>query len=168
VDLEDMITDTAQALDWVQIWMRDTTPEGTQLYVLGASFGGLLVLEALRRAPAAQRQAVAGLILLNPVVDTSPTGFVNRVVPKGEYAHLNPMQLYADPDLRAQHRCLIMHGKNDDVVPVEAARAFADLWDTDRSHLIEFPGAVHGFFNRMPLAEQTGKDIVQFLNQDAR
>lgn len=166
-DLEDMIEDTGVALEWALHLLRTKAPEGTRLYLLGASFGGLLVLEALRRAPADQRNAVAGLILLNPVVDTSPTGFVNLVIPKGDYAHLDPMQLYADPALRTQLSCLIMHGKNDDVVPVEAARAFAGLWDESHSQMIELPGSTHGFFNRMPHAQTTGQRIATFLRREA-
>ncbi len=153
--LDDMLEDGARALEWV----RGARAKGARLYVLGASFGGLLALDAVRRAP----DGVAGLILFNPVSDTGPGGFANEVVPAAGREDINPVRLYAEPGQRPRVHCLIAHGRADDVVPVEASRSFARLWPPANCKLIEVPNAQHGFFNRQPHCTTMADHVARFV-----
>lgn len=166
--LDDMLADAARALEWAKNRAKDSAQNRAdgakkasraRLYVLGASFGGLLALDAVRRSP----EGVAGLILFNPVSDTGPDGFTNEVVPAEGREDINPMRIYADPDQRPRTHCLIAHGRADDVVPVEASRSFARLWPQNNSKLIEVPNAQHGFFNRQPHCTTMAGHVARFV-----
>jgi len=157
--LDDMLEDGARALEWARSQSQGAKARGARLYVLGASFGGLLALDAVRRAP----DGVAGLILFNPVSDTGPGGFANEVVPAAGREDINPVRLYAEPGQRPRVHCLIAHGRADDVVPVEASRSFARLWPPVNCKLIEVPNAQHGFFNRQPHCTTMSDHVARFV-----
>lgn len=143
-DFEDMRADAAHALAWA----RTALPPQGRLYVLGASFGGLLALDCVLDAPGAVQDAVTGLILLNPVTDTGPDGFANRVISPDCHADLSPLRRMAGHGLLDRLDCFIAHGGGDDVVPIQSARRFAALWPEGRCEMLEFPNSSHGFFNR--------------------
>ena len=151
---EDMLKDGRRALAWARSEMPD---EG--LWVLGASFGALLALDAVLD----DSDGVAGLILLNPVTDTGPGGFANRVIDPNQHAQASPLSRYKDNPVLSKLRCLIVHGENDDVVPVHASQAFADLWPAGACRLVKVPNAEHGFFNRGPRTAQTATQIRNFI-----
>ncbi len=138
----DTCDDAAAALDWA----RRGLPDGAKLFVLGASYGGFLALDAAHRAP----EGVAGLILLNPVTETRPGGFANAVLTPETAGDRSPQALWAGSPAMGRMRCLIVHGRRDDVVPHEASAAFAALWPPGRARLILQPNAAHGYFNRPP------------------
>lgn len=158
---EDMRADAAHALGWA----CENLADGVQLYLLGASFGGLLVLDALLEAPAHIQDKVAGLILLNPVTDIGPDGWNNRVVNAQDHGHLCPTQRLAQHPLLARLRCYMAHGGQDDVVPLQASRRFAAIWPVGRCTLMEFPNSVHGFFNRAPHNQTVAEGITSFVAQ---
>lgn len=153
-NLSDMRADAAAALGAA----RQGLGAEQTLFVLGASFGGLLALDAVAAAP----QDVAGLILLNAVTDTGPDGFSNRVVAEGGAA-LSPLARWEGSPLPGRMRCLLLHGGKDDVVPVEASRRFAALWPQGRAELVEYPDATHGFFNRDAHGAKVAARIARFV-----
>lgn len=158
-DFEQMRADAAHALAWA----HSQTPQGGQLFVLGASFGGLLALDAVLTAPAPVQDAVTGLILLNPVTDTGAGGFANRVISPEAHAPLSPLQRMADHPLLSRLRCLMAHGGRDEVVPIETSRQFAALWPKDHCEMLEFPNSVHGFFNRSPHCDTVAASVRTFV-----
>lgn len=155
----DMRADAGRALAWAQ---GQLPPDG-RLFVLGASFGGLLALDAVMGAPAQVQKAVAGLILLNPVTDTGPEGFANRVLTPLAHTALSPQIRYGGHPLTRRLRCLIAHGGRDAVVPIAQARRFAALWPGDRCQFIEFADAGHGFFNRSAHAPRVARAVRHFV-----
>ncbi|MFD1508548.1 glycosyltransferase 61 family protein [Lacimonas salitolerans] len=156
---DDMRADAARALAWVQ----GQLPDDGQLFVLGASFGGLLALDAVMDAPEPVQTAVTGMILLNPVTDTGPEGFANRVLNPEAHTALSPQIRYAGHPLTGQPRCMIVHGEGDVVVPVASARRFAALWPEGRCSLRTFPRAGHGFFNQPPHDVVVARDVRRFI-----
>lgn len=152
--LDDMLRDACHALDWC----RKDMPPGSRLYLLGASFGGLLALHAALESP----DGLAGLLLLNPVTDIAQGGFSNRVVPAEGFPHLSPMQRYAGHPVTRRLTCFIAHGEKDDVVPIRASRDFALHWPAERLRFEAFPNSVHGFFNRAPHDETTAGMLLDF------
>ena len=155
--LEDMLADASIALDWA---LDHVQHDG--IWVLGASFGGLLALDAVLKNPT----NVAGLILLNPVTQTGPDGFSNRVVNGANHAPLSPLDRYKNHPALNTLKCQIIHGVNDDVVPLQASRDFAALWPAGRCQLVEMPNATHGFFNRTPRDDETAKLIQDFTQSE--
>ena len=152
--LSDMRADAAAALDAA----REGLDPDRALFVLGASFGGLLALDAVAAAP----RGVAGLILLNAATDTGPGGFSNRIIAEDAEA-LSPLARWEGSPLLGQMRCLLVHGGKDDVVPVEASRRFAALWPEGRVELAEYPQATHGFFNRETHGAEVTACIARFI-----
>ena len=152
--LDDMLTDAADAFQW----SKDNAA-GEKLWLLGASFGSLLALELALKHP----ESVAGLILLNPVTNTGEGGFSNRIIDPTKHAALSPLARYKGHPLLAKLRCLIVHGTDDDVVPVQASRDFAALWPQGQCELVELPNATHGFFNRSPRDAETAKLVKRFV-----
>ena len=154
--LSDSLEDAGRALAWCRADMPDTA----QLFLLGASFGGLLALDAALRAPSLP----AGFILLNPVTDIAAGGFANRVIPQQGQADLSPMQRCVGHDLLGATRCLIAHGGRDEVVPIETSRRFARIWPRGRCEMHEYPGAGHGFFNHPRHSGPVAAQICAFLD----
>lgn len=153
--LTDMLDDAARALTWCQ----SDQPEGSDLFVFGASFGGLLALDAVYKSA----DGVEGLILMNPVTDIAAGGFANRVIaPAGRPEH-SPMQLLQGWAGLSTLRCLIAHGSADDVVPVETSEQFVRLWPETRSRLVTYPGARHGFFNHPVHSVTVAGHIQRFI-----
>ncbi len=150
--LTEMLDDAANALTWC----RSEQPEGSDLFLLGASFGGLLALDAVHKSS----RGVEGLILMNPVTDIGAGGFANRVIPQAGRPEHSPMQLWQDWAGLNTLRCLIAHGSADDVVPIETSERFARLWPETRSRFVAYPGARHGFFNH-PVHSATVADHIQ-------
>jgi pimeloyl-ACP methyl ester carboxylesterase len=168
--LEQMRADAAHALSWARNWAGGQQPEA-RLFLLGASFGGLLALDAALE----DDTGIAGLILLNPVTDTGPGGFANRVVDPAVHAALSPRARLADGKtsdesrhpLLSRLRCFIAHGGRDEVVPIAAAREFAGLWPAGRCVIKEYPNAGHGFFNRPPHDENVARLVLAFIREEA-
>jgi len=156
VSLSDILEDAGRALTWC----RADMPDSARLFLLGASFGGLLALDAALRSP----DRIAGFILLNPVTDIAAGGFANRVVPQQGRADLSPMQRCVGHDLLGATRCLIVHGDGDTVIPIETSRLFADLWPRGRCEMHEYTGAGHGFFNHPRHSGPVAAQIHAFLD----
>lgn len=157
--LEDMLQDAASALKWC----RSDKPEGSSLLVMGASFGGLLALDAVFGSPS----NVSGMILLNPVTDIAAGGFANRVIPKAGRPEYSPMQHWAGWDGLTDLRCLIAHGSADDVVPIETSRRFCALWPEQRCRFIDYRGAGHGFFNHPVHSQTVARHVQDFMAAQA-
>ncbi len=156
--LADMLADAARAL----AWCRAEMPASARLFLLGASFGGLLALDAALNTP----DRIAGVILLNPVADIAAGGFSNRVVPQEGRADLSPMQRYDGQDILHIMRCFIAHGDHDAVVPVETSHRFARLWPAGRCEMHDHAGAGHGFFNLPRHSPTVAAQVAAFLEAD--
>lgn len=156
---DDMRADAAQALDWAQAQL----PAEGELYLLGASFGGLLALDALLEASVEVQNRVSGLILLNPVTDTGPDGFANRVIRSEDHAHLSPVTRLKGHPMLSRLRCFVAHGGQDDVVPIDASHRFAALWPKDKCEMMPFPNSTHGFFNRAPHDKTVSAALRKFV-----
>lgn len=84
------------------------------------------------------------LILYNPVLDTTESGFGHDRM--GGFAHeLSPMH-----QLRpSMPPTLLLHGHDDETVPFSAAERFAQCMQAEgnRCKLVGYPAQAHGFFN---------------------
>ncbi|KIN75502.1 sulfotransferase [Sulfitobacter guttiformis] len=157
---EDMRADAANALTWATAHL----PDDAKLFLLGASFGGLLALDALLEASPDVQDRVAGVILLNAVTNIgTQAGWHNRVVPADTFASLSPFARLKGHPLLSKLRCYIAHGGKDEVVPIAASKRFSRLWPEGRVTVNLFPNADHGFFNRNAHAATVSRAIRQFL-----
>ncbi len=157
--LPEMCEDAATALS--QTARR--LPDDATLYLLGASFGAILAVDALLHANTNVQGKIAGLILMNPVVDIGPNGFSNQVVSPLLHRHLSPIERLRGHPILRRMRCLILHGEHDEIIPISAARRFAALWPDRRVELIAHANCGHGFFNRPPHAERVVHIVRNFV-----
>lgn len=85
------------------------------------------------------------MILLNPVIDTTPGGYLGKLLPKEGDESLSPLH-HVKPGTPPT---LICHGTADKTVPydnvVEFEKAMKEAGN--RCELASFEGAGHGFFN---------------------
>lgn len=114
-----------------------------RLVLGGASAGGHL---ALCNAILNKTIRPAALVLFNPVVDVTETGYRIGTPRFGGHAEaLSPIHLLQE----ALPPTLLLHGKADTIVPVQNIRDFAEKAQrlgTDL-RLRLYPGRGHGFFN---------------------
>ncbi len=144
------MTDARSAIRWVRQHAEALQVDPNRLIAVGGSAGGHLALCAAVFPHPEEEQATSfscipnGLILFNPVVDTTSLGF-------GEQAFAG-RSMEASP---VHHiRCglpdtLILHGTEDTIVPIENVRRLdAEMTSHgNRCLLVEYPGQIHGFFN---------------------
>ena len=156
--LKQMLADAGHALNW----SRRKAPPESRLFVMGASFGGLLALDAVFAAP----DQVSGLILLNPVTDTAKGGFSNRVIPPEGLPDISPMQRWKGWHRMNSLRCLTVHGSDDNVVPIDTSKAFCALWPPDRCSFVGYPNVGHGFFNQPAHSPSVSERIHKFMASD--
>lgn len=120
------------------------------IVLAGASAGGQLVLAALLLGNIRWDMAIKGLILFNPVVDTSSTGYqspasLNQEFDPQLFSPIHHLNRHLPPSL-------IFCGTYDSVVPyarlVEFVRCVQKQGDT--AELVSYSGREHGFFNLRP------------------
>ncbi|MEN8737332.1 MAG: alpha/beta hydrolase [Akkermansiaceae bacterium] len=104
------------------------------------------------------------MILFNPVLDTSKTGFGSARFSEEQQTTISPCH-HIRKDLPPT---IIFHGTRDTTVAFENAERFTDLMKKagNRCELIAFKGSKHGFFNKRKDAkayEKTVKASITFL-----
>jgi len=97
------------------------------------------------------------LVLFNPVIDTTPTGWLPGSKVLGARAEeLSPVHHVA-PGLPP---CIVFHGTADAGVPFENVERFRGLMEEagNSCELIGFEGAGHGFFNHVSMRPTNDPD----------
>jgi acetyl esterase/lipase len=140
----DAIDDSIAAVDWAQINICE------ELVLVGASAGAILAFHAMLHVK------VRGVVLLNPVVDTSSAGFRNKQI--NDDVTISPIHMIET--ITDLPECLIIHCKDDNVVPFLAVTSFYKKWQKGSLKLHDKGG--HGFFNRPRLMLETNKEILSF------
>lgn len=139
----DCYRDTAQALETLLKGVEGISADAGRLVLCGGSAGGHL---ALCNAILNRKIRPAALLLYNPVVDTTETGYRAGVPLFGERAReLSPQHLLRE----ALPPTFIAHGDSDKAVPIQQILTFAKTARELGSHvrLKIYPGRGHGFFN---------------------
>lgn len=87
------------------------------------------------------------LFLFSPVVNTTRKGVGGEsFISEEEAKHFSPSEYVPQAGLPP---CILYHGKNDRLIPVEVVAKFAKRYGKkkNRCELIEFEGAGHTFYN---------------------
>jgi acetyl esterase len=135
-------------------WMVDHADElgfdPRRLVVAGSSAGGHLAASIVTHAPAgdpATPPPPAAMVLLNPVVDCTASGFGQgyvgqRCVEASPIARVRP----------GMPPTLVIHGDADETVPYENAVRFDRLMREagNRCTLVTIPGGRHGLWGHLP------------------
>lgn len=138
------IEDCKDSVAWLidQAEAFDIDPRN--LVLIGASAGGHIALTAVLQNPGLMSPYVKGLVLYNPVTDTSEAGFGHtRFMGKGLEA--SPIHLLRS----GLPKTLIFHGTGDHTVPFENTERFVRESRKlgNSCDLVPYQGADHGFFN---------------------
>ncbi|MDQ3457766.1 MAG: alpha/beta hydrolase [Deinococcota bacterium] len=142
----DGLADARAAIRWLRERAERLGFDADRLVAAGGSAGGHLaactaIIEDAESPPSARPDA---LVLFNPVLDTSPTGFGHERF-GGRGHELSPLH-HLGPDLPPT---LILQGEDDETTPLRTAAAFTKrMRETGNScKLVSFAGEGHGFFN---------------------
>jgi acetyl esterase/lipase len=137
--------DAAAAFAWVHDHADELGIDPARIVLAGASSGGQIAC-AIAFAHLGTPRQPAGLILFNPVVDTTrPAVRAGKFGSAAKAKKLSPNHLCRGSGLRT----LIFHGTEDKIVPYAWAETFAARMTRvgNPTELIPFAGAGHGFFN---------------------
>jgi len=148
------VKDGKSAIRWMRAHAETLGLDPERLAAGGGSAGGHVAASAAMlpgfdedgEDPAVSSRPNA-LVLFNPVLDTTNTGWQNGAKMLGKRARdLSPMHHIA----HQMPPCLLLHGKDDAAVPFENAERFCRrMTDAgNRCELIGYDGEGHGFFNR--------------------
>lgn len=114
------VADAEEALRWVRAHAADLGVDPARIVAAGASAGGHLAAAAALRAAVAERPAA--LLLLYPVLDTSPAGYGHALFREG-FAAWSPLHLLETAPAPLPPT-LILVGSADTATPESTARAF--------------------------------------------
>lgn len=123
------------------LWAEKRFPN-KKIILVGFSAGALLALHAAQ----AVASRIAGMILFSPVTDVGPEGYRNGMIPQARRADISP-----DPAVFSQLPedafIGILHGENDDVVPIECSERFVAALplSSERKPFVRIPDRNHGF-----------------------
>lgn len=142
------VSDATAALDWLLGNADELGFDLGKVFVGGGSAGGHIaawsVLKAAKARDVLPAELVAGLILLNPVTDTSKKGFGSHLIP-GDASELD-----VNLNLRSNMPpSVVFHGMADKTVPFENScdykKIAKELGNACRLEL--YPDRPHAFFN---------------------
>ena len=164
------VEDGKAAIAWVRSHADELGIDAARIAVGGGSAGGHVALSAAvvpgfidENEESLSRPDL--LVLFNPVVDTTETGFRNKAIQliPGREKEISPIHHVkpGTPDT------LIFHGTEDEAVPISRIEQFCQVMaDAANScRVISFEGAGHGFFNREPGYQATLQHMEQFLRE---
>lgn len=160
------LEDAKSAIRWIRTHAHTLGIHPEKIIAVGASAGGHLAAGTAiltdyndPNDDLTVSSSPNALILLNPVLDTSPQGYGHALV-KPHWHTVSPLHnIHA-----ALPPTLILLGDEDKVIPVETARAFqkAMLTNGNLCEVIIYPQQKHGFFNHKKYQE-TLFEMTRFL-----
>lgn len=162
------VEDAKSAVRWVRSHATDLNIDPDRIAAVGGSAGGYLAAYAAMvpgwDAPADPLDvspAPNALVLLNPVLDNSPTGFAYGRFGE-DYKNRSPL-FFVNSNTPPT---LILSGSTDKLIQPTVLHDFQArmLADGVRCELVIYDGQSHAFFNRSPFLEQTTEQMVRFLD----
>lgn len=153
----DCVADGKSAARWVRLHAAELGVDPGRVAAGGGSAGGHVaacagVIEGLDEE--GEDRDVSStpdcLVLFNPVIDTSPSGWQRGAELLGEEAEKLSPTHHVSPGAPP---CLIFHGTEDTTVPFENAARFHRLMEEagNTCELVGFERQPHGFFNYCPV-----------------
>jgi len=163
--IADSISDIQDWVRWVQGEAGRLGVDPARLTILGESAGGHLAAAAVLFKDGVE---VESLVLINPVLNLGALDWISRVpgVTRENAGDLSPIFHLR----QGVPRTLIVHGIDDEVVPISQSREFAAAATAlgNVVELIELPGVRHAFFIPSYGSEETRlastAQVLSFLN----
>lgn len=164
------VEDGKSAIAWVRSHADELGIDPTRIAASGGSAGGHVAATTAivpgmidEKLDSVSRSNL--LVLFNPVLDTSETGFRSKTLEliKGRELEISPLHHIKE----GQPATLIFHGTEDTVVPISQANEFCEVMKkhSNECKVIPFEGAGHGFFNHEPAYSVTVQQMEQFLRE---
>jgi acetyl esterase len=180
VTVADCIEDCASAMRYIRLNAERFGVDPNRIAVLGDSAGGHLaaclgVMGGRFDSPdedRSVRSTADAMILCNPVVDSTPPGLLEFVpdrplrnepgLTRAEIARLISPLFSVKP---GQPPALVMHGLDDEVVPPDQSRRFAEAMRKagNRCDLVLLPNTRHGFI--VPNFTATDEQVVNAVRR---
>jgi acetyl esterase/lipase len=150
--------DARDALAWVRQHAVELAVDPDKIVLAGASAGGHLA--AVTALTVEKPEVPAALLLLYPILDTSPAGFGHGLF-GDRFAALSPLHL-----LRAKNHplppTLILVGDADSAVPVKTVRDFQATAEQlgSRCEVVIYPGGKHPLYSYRSGGEPLRSDVL--------
>lgn len=138
------VEDGIDAINWIIEHSDDLGIDPDKIIVAGGSAGGHIALSTFLIPGKELLKKPYGLVLFNPVCDTTETGYGYEKI------GANPKSLSPIHHIKKNMPpTLIFHGTDDTIVPFENATRFFDKMKTynNKCELVSYDGQGHGFFN---------------------
>lgn len=158
------VADALDAMRWVRKHAAELNIDPDRIVAAGGSAGGHLAAATAILNNGDQSARPAALLLFNPVVDTTETGYGHKAL--GERAReLSPVHHLQ----RGLPPAILFHGTKDRTVPFSNAEKFAAEMRAlgNRCELVPFEGADHGFFNSPTFRSTNSKEVYETVLQGA-
>ena len=163
------VSDAKSAVRWARAHAAELGIDPQRIAAAGSSAGGhIAACSAIvpgfdePNENAAISSAPNALVLYNPVIDTSPSGYGNERL-GARWQEISPLQ-HVRPGLPPT---IVFHGTADKTVPYQNAVDFEKAMKAagNRCELVTFPGIGHGFAYRLynKAANQAARDTDSFL-----
>lgn len=149
----DCVVDGRSCVRWIKVHAAELGIDPERLVVAGASAGGhvaacTVVMDHINdpNDDLSISTQPCALVLFNPVLDTTDTGWSGGVKQLGDRAEELSIVHHMKPGIPPT---LILHGTDDSVTPFANSEHFAELAQANGAtcRLIGYEGADHGFFN---------------------
>lgn len=166
------VADARSAVRWLRKNAEEFQIDPNRIIVSGGSAGGHLALCTAfadkayddPQDDASISCAPNALILFNPVIDTTETGFGKKLLGK-DYQALSPIH-NVNGDLPP---VFIMHGEKDQIIKIDRIKAFEKIYQDKggKITLKVYPRQHHGFFNKSVMGGRyhvvTMNDMADYL-----
>jgi|GEM_PF-1990485 len=162
----DCLADAKAAFRWTRSHAAEWGMDQQRIAATGLSAGGYLVaamlLDALEEPDADTSVSCHpdALVLFNPVLDTTSTGFHTEKF--GDRAHDASPVHHVRPGIPP---AIIFHGKADTLVPCEQSERYAVAMTAagNTCRLLTYEGQKHGFYWSEPYHSETIQEADRFL-----
>lgn len=173
---EDCIADARAAIDWIAAHAEQLGIDPEKIVVLGSSAGGHVALWTAISAPGpgkddpAPKVLPAAMVLINPVTDTTDSGYggVKRFKSeaRARACSVNHQMSAAMPPT------IVFHATEDELVPYANSVVFRDkmIANGNRCELVTFEGLGHSYYSSNKFGDagkaaylRTTKEVNQFL-----
>lgn len=172
------LTDMQDAFDFLQYLDANAeqfSVDREGVFLSGGSAGGYLAVSTVMFSQLQNKLKICGLVLFNPVLDTSVHGYQSRALLEQPWNPIifSPLHfLYAtQSEPMVLPPMLIFHGTDDTTMPFPRIKLFEEEAERQnmKVRLCAYSGQEHGFFNyrdgKNPYFEDTLKKALDFCGE---
>lgn len=169
------VEDVLTVIKFIRQHAQELQTDAENIILVGGSPGGMIALSALMNPIFEMDPPITKAILLNPIIDlvSFVTHNADQLEPvqafepdRALWADISPTNLAKD-FTQNNKQILIIHGGDDDIIPVDAIRDFAHKFDLagGAARVDVIPGKGHAWFNSLYEHPVVIDSMITFLQE---